>query len=266
MKKGKKYFVRIDYKKSDDKANMGLIQEHINYLINISKERFSYGGAFVDSPGGMIIFEADNKEEAEKLCNEDPIIKSGFYGFNLYDWELKIIGENYKLEEESIFIRRSIRKYADKKVESEKIELLLRAAMQAPSAHNQQPWEFLIVKEKETLKKISECHKYSKMTEKAGCAIIVLGNKDYLNIGQFWQQDLAAATQNLLLKAAELELGAVWIGIAPMEKEMSYLSNLFKLPDNILPFNIISIGYPEPPRKNKFKDRFDKNKIHYEKW
>ena len=96
---------------------------------------------------------------------------------------------------DAIFQRRSIRKYKNTPVEKEKIELLLRAAMQAPSAGNQQPWEFIIVENKETLKKLSNVSPFSKMLAAAPLAIVLLANKNNMRYPEYWQQDMAAATQ-----------------------------------------------------------------------
>jgi nitroreductase len=159
--------------------------------------------------------------------------------------------------------RRSIRKYEDKPVEKEKIEKLLQAAMQAPSAGNQQPWEFIVVENKETLKKLSEAHAYAGPIKDAPLGIIILSNDKSLKFPSYWEQDLAAATQNLLLQAVELGLGAVWMGVAPEEDRMTYIKKLFDLPQGIEPFAMLAFGYSSD---NKFVDRFDKDKVHYEKY
>lgn len=160
--------------------------------------------------------------------------------------------------------RRSIRSYKDIKVEKEKIEKLLRAAMQAPSAFNQQAWEFIVVEDKETLKKISNMSPYSKAVESSPLTFIVLANRDNMKVPECWQQDLGAATENLLLEAVELGLGGVWMAVAPIEERISYIKDMFNLPENIIPYSVIPVGYPvdEP----KFIDRYDSNKVHYEKW
>lgn len=160
--------------------------------------------------------------------------------------------------------RRSVRNYKDIKVEKEKIEQLLRAAMQAPSAYNQQAWEFIIVEDKESLKKLSEASPYSKPVANAPLAFVVLGNKDNMKVPGCWQQDLGAACENLLLEAVDLGLGGVWMAITPEEERISYIKNMFNLPENIIPYSLIPIGYPaESP---KFVDRFDSAKVHYERW
>ena len=164
--------------------------------------------------------------------------------------------------EEVLFNRRSKRRYTDKEVGDEKIKKLLEAAMSAPSAHNKQSWEFIVIKDNQTMNKIMEFHDYSKMLKDAPLAIVVCGDKNaYKN---FWVQDCSAATQNLLLMAENLELGACWLGVYPVEEYYSKLSELLELPDNIIPLNVIAIGYPE--RKSRRRDRYDEDKVHYEKY
>ena len=164
---------------------------------------------------------------------------------------------------EAIKNRRSIRKYEDKPVEKATVEKLLRAAMQAPSAGNQQPWEFIVIENKETLAQMANVSPYATPLKNAAVSIIVLVNKDSLRFPSYWQQDLAAATQNLLLEAAELGLGAVWLGIAPEEDRMQFLKELFQLPQGVEAFAALAIGYSS---ENQFVDRFDAARIHYEKY
>ncbi len=164
---------------------------------------------------------------------------------------------------DAIFTRRSVRRFKSKPVEKGRIEKLLKAAMQAPSAGNQQPWEFIVVTEPETLKKLAKISPYAKMTAEAGAAVVVLGNKEGMRFPENWQQDLSAATQNLLLEAVNLKLGAVWLGVAPLEERMEFITDFFNLSENLLPFSLIAIGYPEG-QGNYFTDRFDASRIHYE--
>ena len=166
---------------------------------------------------------------------------------------------------EVIFNRRSIRKYVDKPVEKEKMEKLLRAAMQAPSAGNQQPWEFIIVEDKERLKKLSEASPYSKMVANSPVTVVLLSRKEGVKFPPCIPQDMGAAAENLLLEAVQLGLGAVWLGIAPVQERMNYIKDLFSLPESIEPFALIPVGYPDG-QKNEFVDRFDATRIHYENW
>lgn len=164
-----------------------------------------------------------------------------------------------------IFNRRSIRKYEDRPVEREKIDKLLKAAMQAPSAANEQPWEFIVVENKDTLRKLSNMGPYSKLVEGSAVTFVLLANNDSLRIPTAWQQDLGAAAENMLLEAAYLGLGAVWLGVATDKNNEIFIKEMFKLPENIKPFALISVGYPDN-QKNQFVDRYNEAKVHYENW
>ena len=163
---------------------------------------------------------------------------------------------------EAIMSRRSIRKYKDNKIPNNTINTLLKAAMNAPSAHNRQPWHFIVVDDRETLKKVQEYHQYSKMLEIASHAIIVLGDNK-LQETDFWIHDCSAATENILIAANALGLGAVWLGVHSNEKLIEGTKKLFNVPENVTPLCIISLGYPEetkPPRDNYNPERVHKNK------
>ena len=162
-----------------------------------------------------------------------------------------------------IFIRRSVRKFNTKRVEEEKINEILRAGMQAPSAKNQQPWEFIVVRGEKNLEELSKYNVYATCLKGANVAIIVLCNTEKLIMPEFWQQDLSAVTQNIELQAVTLGLGSVWMGTAPEEKKMNYIKEMFSLKDNLLPFSVIALGYPLYENANKFKDRFDESRITY---
>ncbi len=162
-----------------------------------------------------------------------------------------------------IDIRRSIRKYDHRPVENDKIEKILRAGMQSPSACNQQGWEFLIVKDKVLLQKISEMSPYSSMVATCAFAIVLLGNMERCTAPDYWQQDLGACAQTMLLEIVNQGLGAVWLGVAPMQDRMEYLAELFKLQANLKPFCVIPVGYPDSSQENKFVDRYDAKRVKY---
>jgi len=164
-----------------------------------------------------------------------------------------------------ILNRRSIRKFEDRPVEKEKIDKLLRAAMQAPSAANQQPWEFIVVEDKKSLNKLSFMTPYSKPVVGSAVTLVLLANSNTFKVPTGWQQDMGAAAQNVLLEATHLELGAVWLGVATADSAVDYIKNLYNLPENIKPFALIAIGYPDG-QKNEFVDRYQSEKVHYEKW
>ncbi len=164
-----------------------------------------------------------------------------------------------------IFERRSIRKYTDAPVSDADIEKLLRAAMQAPSAGNQQPWEFVVLRDKEIMLKVLEFHEYSTPLKTADCAIVVCGKKAKMERMQpYMAQDCSAATQNILLEATYLGLGTVWMGVYPEEKRVNGVRDLLQAPEDITPFCIIAVGHPdEQPGPT---DRYDAARVHINKW
>jgi len=166
---------------------------------------------------------------------------------------------------EEIFTRRSIRKFKDQVIEPEKIDKLLRAAMQAPSAANQQPWEFIVVQDKAMLEQVSQASPYAKPVAGSAVTFVLLADKNALKIPTAWEQDLGAAAENLLLEAVHLGLGGVWLGVATSDTVMENVSRLFQLPEQLKPFALISVGYPDE-QKNQFIDRYNAEKVHYEKW
>lgn len=164
-----------------------------------------------------------------------------------------------------IFNRRSIRKFKNQPVEGEKIDRLLKAAMQAPSAANQQPWEFIVVQNKEKLGELSKTSPYANPVAGSAVTVVLVANENALKIPTGWQMDMSAVAQNILLEAVHLELGAVWLGVATADDVVENVRNLFKLPDNVKPFGLIAIGYPDG-QKNEFVDRYKPERVHYEKW
>ena len=165
---------------------------------------------------------------------------------------------------DAILNRKSIRKYKDKKLSNEIVDGLLRAAMQAPSAGNEQPWEFIILRNKEIMTKITEFHPYSKMLLNTDVAIVVCGDKSKEMFNGYWVQDCSAAAENILLAAEEKGLGAVWLGVYPEEDRVEKLKKLLNLPDSVIPLSIIPVGYPDEQRQAT--SRFNKDRIHYDIW
>lgn len=160
----------------------------------------------------------------------------------------------------SIFKRTSIRNYQDCPVEEDKIIKILRAAMAAPSAGNQQPWEFYVVSDKNTLEELAACSPYAGCTKNAPLAIVPCYRSDAY-FPENAEMDLSAAVENILLEAVELELGAVWLGIAPLEDRMEKVTKVLKLRETLTPFAIVPIGYPK--KVNKQEDRFDPERVHF---
>lgn len=168
---------------------------------------------------------------------------------------------------ETIFNRTSIRSYSDQKVEKDQIMTLLKAGMSAPSAVNKQPWEFIVIDDKDLMGKIGDEFKNAGMIKKASCAIIVCGDMNLTlggDVQEFWVQDCSAATENILLAAHSLGLGAVWCGVYPNKERAKTLKTILSLPENIVPLNIISIGVRE--KEQEPKDKWKEEKIHWNKW
>lgn len=155
--------------------------------------------------------------------------------------------------------RRSIRSYKSTSVEDKKIEMILRAGMQAPSAGNQRPWEFIVVRDKAILEKLSAMSKYSKMIASAPVAIVLVADESRMIFKENWEQDMGACTQNILLEIVEQGLGGVWLGVAPLEERMTYVREALKIEK--IPFAIVPFGYSE--KENEFVDRFDEERISY---
>lgn len=165
---------------------------------------------------------------------------------------------------ESIMTRTSIRDYTDQAVSADTVETLLRAGMAAPSAVNKQPWHFIVVNKKEKLMELASTNPYAKMLEKAPLAIVVCGDMSKALEGDaraFWVQDCSAATENILLAAHALGLGAVWTGLYPNMERVNAVSEVLNLTDNIIPLCTIVIGYPaEQPQP---KDKWNPDNVSY---
>lgn len=160
-----------------------------------------------------------------------------------------------------IMTRASIRKYTNQVIEKKTIEVLLNAGFCAPSAQNKKPWEFIVIQDRDKLIRFADYGKYYKMLYEAPLAIIVCGNAEINNNHDYLINDCSAATQNILLAAHACGLGAVWLGVHQDEMKEFYAKEL-NLPSNIIPVATISIGYPDEVKVQK--DRFQKEKVHYE--
>lgn len=168
---------------------------------------------------------------------------------------------------DNIMTRTSIRDYTSREVEKEKIETILRAGMAAPTARNSQPWSFVVIDDKEQLRKIADAMPNAKMTAKASFAIAVCGNMDKTTEGEgreYWVQDVSAVSENILLAAHAMGLGAVWTGVYPVKERIQNVTDILSLPENIIPFSIIPVGYSaESPLP---KDKWKPENIRYNTW
>jgi nitroreductase len=165
---------------------------------------------------------------------------------------------------EALFTRRSIRKYSSEPVGDEDIALLLKAAMLAPSAHNCRPWHFVVVRDEATRKTLAQRHPYAKMAAEAPVVIVVCADLDAQKESDFWVQDCSAATENLMLAARGRNLGSVWCGLYPKDDRESIVRDVLNLPSNIRALSLVVIGHSTQPFFEA--DRFNADKIHYERW
>lgn len=166
----------------------------------------------------------------------------------------------------NIHARRSVRAYADRQVTPETIDTLLRAAMAAPTARDRRPWRFVVVDDRSLLDSLGAQLPYAGMLLGAPAAIAVCGQ---LTEGvdpaeEMWMQDCAAATENLLLAAQAIGLGAVWTGVYPYADRVALVSRLLRLPPDVVPLNVIPIGYPG--EETEPKKKFDRKNIHHNGW
>ncbi|MCX6287942.1 MAG: nitroreductase family protein [Bacteroidetes bacterium] len=168
---------------------------------------------------------------------------------------------------ENILQRRSVRNFTGEMVEHSLLMTLLRAAMAAPSARNRQPWTFVAITDRSTMDSLAKGLPFTKMLYKAGAAIVVCGDST-INLQDgatdLWYQDAAAASQNILLAAHALGLGAVWSALFPYEDRSGHVRQIIGLPGHINPFSIIPVGYPTG--EDLPKDKFRPERIHWERW
>jgi len=165
---------------------------------------------------------------------------------------------------EAIFTRRSIRRYSDTKIENAIVDKILQAAMYAPSAVNKQPWHFIVFEDESKRTAIMQFHQNAKMLEKAQKCILVCYDEKLQHDEGYGIIDCSAATQNILLTAHALGLGACWVGLHPRQNRVDAIHKLFQLPEHIIPFSLISLGYSAETKSTP--DRFKPDRIHYEKW
>jgi len=165
---------------------------------------------------------------------------------------------------EAILSRRSIRKYTDEPVSDDVIEAVLRAAMAAPSAGNQQSWRFIVLRSQESRDAAAECTPYGPMLRNAAFGLVIAADTHDLKHEVMWQQDCSAATQNALLAAHALGLGAVWLGFWPKMERVTPLKAALGMPEGIEPLAVLAVGHPaesKPP-----SERYDAAKVRWDRW
>lgn len=165
-----------------------------------------------------------------------------------------------------VFSRRSIRSYTGESIPDDMLKELLQAAMSAPSAVAKDPWRFIVIKDKKTLNRVAEALPNGKMLGEGGAGIIVLGdlNAAHRNETGYLLQDCSAATENLLLAASIIGLGACWLGVYPVEERIAHIKTVFSLEDHIIPVAAIALGFPN--EKKEPRTRYTEEYVHWEKW
>lgn len=165
---------------------------------------------------------------------------------------------------EAILGRRSIRRYDGRPVTEDQIERILRAAMCAPSANNEQPWQFIVITDRRMLDRIPTIHPYAAMLKEAPLAVLICGDTSLEKSPGYWVVDCAAATQNLLVAAHALGLGTVWLGVYPRQQRMDDIAALLDLPDHIKPLALVAVGHPAETKPAN--DRYDASRIRRDTW
>jgi nitroreductase len=165
---------------------------------------------------------------------------------------------------QAIKTRRSIRKFLNKPIPTEIVREILEAAMFAPSAGNQQPWQFIVLDDRKFLDEVPRICATASMCRQSPMAILVCGDTSLEKYPGFWAQDCSAAVENLLLAAHALGLGAVWAGVYPMKDRVEAFRRRLNLPEEITPFALVALGYPnEVPAAPK---RYREERVHYNGW
>ncbi len=165
---------------------------------------------------------------------------------------------------EAIMTRRSIRRFSDEPVTDEQIETIVRAAMQAPSAGNQRPWRFIVLRDRARLSEVSKTSPYAGMLAEAAFGLVVCSETEGLRHPMMWEQDCSAAVENALLAAHAMGLGAVWLGFHPKEERVQPLKDLLGLPRNIEPLAVLAVGVPAEHKEPA--DRYDPSLVHEDAW
>ena len=171
---------------------------------------------------------------------------------------------------DDIMTRTSIRQYTDEPVSDSDMETLLRAGMAAPSCCNIQPWHFVVVRDKALRQQLTDSIGPAEPAARAQAVIVVCGDMRIMRESpvkdnqDYWVCDACAATENILVAANSMDLGAVWLGVWPMKNRISLLQQILSLPEYIIPLDMIAVGHP--PEQPEPKDKWKPERIHQDKW
>ncbi len=163
----------------------------------------------------------------------------------------------------AILTRRSIRRYTSEAVSEQTIDGLLKAAMSAPTAADE-PWHFVVIRDRDTMEAVKEFHPHAHMLEQAQVAIAICGDPTSGSLPGRWPLDCAAATENILISGNALELGACWVGIYPVEERIKGLRELLGIPEHLIPLSMVALG--RPAEKKNPPNRFRPERVHQDRW
>jgi nitroreductase len=160
--------------------------------------------------------------------------------------------------------RRSIRRFTGDPVSETQLHTLIEAAMCAPSADDERPWHFVAIRDLSIRLKLAEVSPATHIIKDGQLAIVVCGDDSLQKQQGCWTLDCAAATENILIEAHFIGLGAVWLGVYPVEGRIQRIRNILVMPQNIVPFSIVAVGYPAEHKE--FSSRYDERRLHLERW
>ena len=170
------------------------------------------------------------------------------------------------LKIENLFARRSIRRFTAQSVTEAEIDMLLKAAMAAPSAGNRRPWHFVVVTDQDTRESLAAAHPYASMLPQAPLCIVPCGDPSltFADRPGYWIQDLSAATENILLAAVGLGLGAVWCGVYPVGERVAATRRILGIPEGVVPLAYVAIGRPAEGKDPR--TQYDASRVHRGSW
>lgn len=164
-----------------------------------------------------------------------------------------------------VLARTSVRRFTTEGVSDEDVHRLLVAAMAAPSARNQQPWEFYVTRDRDLLRRLSQTTPYATPTAGAALAIVACARTEGLASPAYVPQDMGACIENVLVEVASLGLGAVWMGVAPIRERMDEVASILDIPADarLEPFAIVAVGHPAEPVTPRGPERYDEARVHW---
>jgi nitroreductase len=185
----------------------------------------------------------------------------------MYGVELTIMEAKMEvLKIDNLFARRSIRQFTAEAVTDDQVLILLKAAMASANAGNRQPWHYIVLKDEGIRAALADAHPYAKMARQSPLVIVPCGEpgQSFPGINDYWIQDLAASTENLLLAVTGLELGAVWCGVHPNQERVAVVRTVLNIPAHIIPFAMVCIGHPGELKEAR--TQYNPERVHYNQW